>query len=209
MTRRILLPLATVLCFLAPAPVAADMGAPLHFDFPPRVRFDNLDEYPDYVFYLQYRTDSSNPTRAPLNLVRVEPNQIIQFRRRLADVVLIAVPRCVVPAVEADRDDFCLAYMEGTHRVKIYDEIPFFAPDWDLCDYYIAPYRIAALHEDGSIELTRLPKVAVGRNVSRRMRIVLILASPALAILGIWWARRRWRSRRAKPSASSPPRESP
>ncbi len=207
---RIIVPVAIALLLLYPLPVAADMGAPFSFNFVPQVRFDNLDDYPDYVFYLQYRSSSGNPYGTPLNLVRVEDHQIVSLgARRVVDIQLIAVPRRAVPKMKTERDDFRLADKEGTHRGQILDEIPFFTFDWNLYDQYVAPFRIVISDEKRSIELTRLPNEGIGPNVQRRIHVILILSSPLLAFLGIWGARRWFQSKQRADQAKRTDGRSP
>src|SRR5215470_16298302 len=71
-------------------------GAPSWFatELTPRLRFDNLDDYPDYSFYLAYGRTGGAPTYR--TLTQVEPGATVLLEgsgRRMVPVILIAVPR--------------------------------------------------------------------------------------------------------------------
>ncbi len=62
----------------------------------PMLQFENLGDYPDWTFFVQYRRGHGNPYAAPVTLVPVTPGQEVPVAgsgRRLAELQLVAVPR--------------------------------------------------------------------------------------------------------------------
>jgi hypothetical protein len=188
--------LAAVYLSLSPATARAD-AAP--FPYPvrkidPQVRFDNLDQYPDWIFYLEYRRGNGNPgiaTKQTLSLPSAEPVALTGSGRRVVAYVL-AVPRASVAGKGMPPPEDT----PGVLRRQIYgiDLAEMFLID--LNDSYITPYRVSVAGADLKVEAS--PRVPVRPEIDlgfarlpmRQTGVVLALA---LAVAGMWfaWSRRR------------------
>jgi hypothetical protein len=180
--------------------IRADMAPPYPVrKVDPHVRFDNLDEYPDWVFYLEYQRGNGNPSNATkqiIPLTSAEPLALTGTGRRVVASV-VASPRTQV----GDNDVPLPEGTPGVRRRQIYVDL---AETFliDLNDYYIAPYRVSLAGTDLKVEA--LPDVPVrpeinlgfGRLAVRQTVVALVLI---LAVIGVWlsWRRRRKAKRSA------------
>lgn len=199
-----------VLLFLVTPGTRADISAPGTHEVTPQLRCDNLDDYPDYRFYLQYRRGNGNPYVAPLQIVEVTAGQPVAVAgegRRVADLALLAAPRDqALPAFPRDTVGPAPEF-PGFLRANL--ECPAATTSvTDAASYYLSTYRVAI--QDGKLEVTRLstegvyPGGAAGRAVLPYWPAVL--AAVAFAGAGVWLVRRRAaRARSATPPAASQP----
>lgn len=191
----------------------ADMPLAGAREITPRLRFDNLDDYPDYRFYLQYRRGDGNPYAAPLRVVEVVSRQPVAVEgpgRRVADLALLAGPRDLPPpALAADLRGPAPEFPGFLRATNLEPPVTTtFRPNRG--DDYVMPYRVAIT--DGRLELTPLPTEGdypgglTDNAVLQYWPALLAVAVAACAGAGIWFARRRAaRPRPAAPPAAAPP----
>jgi hypothetical protein len=107
MIARVAKALAVAALLAAGAPAARADVPPLplvnYRETTPHVRFDNLDDYPDWVFYLEYERYSGGPTGKNLSIVRLTTGEPVPFAGEGSRVRagLVAVPRHFAEAVQA------------------------------------------------------------------------------------------------------------
>jgi hypothetical protein len=187
------------LLFLLPSAARADMplsGAVRQVT--PQLRFDNLDDYPDYRFYLQYRRGDGNPFAAPLQIVEVfsgKPAPVAGEGRRVADLALLAAPRDqALPDFRRDTRGPAPEF-PGFLRATNLEEPATTVSVLDATSYYLTPYRVAV--RDGKLEVTALREEAVypggraGRALLPYWPAAAALAATVLAGAGVWFVRRR------------------
>jgi hypothetical protein len=193
--------LAAAYLSISPEVVRADAASPYPVrNTDPHVRFENLDEYPDWVFYLEYQRGNGNPgiaTKQTVSLTSAEPVALTGSGRRVVAYV-VAVPRTQV----ADNSVPPPEGTPGVQRRQIYgiDLAETFLID--LNDYYITPYRVSLAGVDLKVEdLPRVPvrpeiNLGIGHLAVRQAVVVGVLI---VAVIGVWlsWRRRR----KAKQSA--------
>ncbi len=78
------------------AEARADLPSPVRRDLDIRLCFENLDEYPEYDFFLRYTLTRGNPAGGPGRFTRVESGSLTRLERtggRSTDVHLVAVRR--------------------------------------------------------------------------------------------------------------------
>ncbi len=204
---------AAVLLFLVTPPTQADVPIPGARQVTPYLRFDNLDDYPDYRFYLQYRRGDGNPYAAPLQLVEVKSGQPVPVAgggRRIADLALLAAPRDqALPDFRRDTRGPAPEFPGFLRATNLEHPVTMTAVV-DAASHYVSAYRVAI--KDGKLEVTALPVEGVypggraGRAVLPYWPAVLAAAvAAAFAGAGVWFVRRRARSRAAIPPAVLPP----
>jgi hypothetical protein len=111
--------LTAALLFLFTPGTRADVPTPGFRQVTPQLRFDSLDDYPDYRFYLQSRRAPGNPFAAPLQTIEVPPGQPVTLPgegKRIADLVLLAVPCKEAEYVTLRDGTLSTANAEGTLR---------------------------------------------------------------------------------------------
>jgi hypothetical protein len=203
---------AAVLLFLVTPGTWADMPTPGFRQVTPYLRFDNLDDYPDYRFYLQYRRGNGNPFAAPLQIVEVTSGQPVPLAgegRRVADLALLAAPRDqALPAFP--RDSWGPApELPGFLRENLEHPVTTTSIA-DAASHYVSAYRVAI--KDGKLEVTALPVEGVypggraGRAVLPYWPAVLAaVVAAAFAGAGVWFVRRRAARVRQGGPAVTPP----
>jgi hypothetical protein len=204
---------AAVLLFLVTPGTRADISVPGSRQVTPYLRFDNLDNYPDYRLYLQYRRGDGNPLAAPLQIVEVFPGRPVAVAgegRRVADLALLAAPRDQeLPAFPRQTWGPAPEF-PGFLRATILEHPVTTTSVADAASHYVSAYRVAI--KDGKLEVTALPVEGVypgdraGRAILPYWPAVAALAAAVFAGAGVWFARRRAaRARPAAPPAASPP----
>ena len=205
---------AVLLLLLIAPGTRADMPLAGAREVTPRLRFDNLDDYPGYRFYLQYRRGDGNPYAAPLQIVEVAAGRPVPLAgggRRVADLALLAGPRDLPPPELPHDTRGPASEFPGFLRATNLEPpvTTTFRPNRG--DDYVMPYRVAVT--DGRLELTALPVEGdypgglTDNAVLRYWPAVLAAAVAAVcAGAGVWFGRRRAaRSRPATPPAGSLP----
>jgi hypothetical protein len=206
---------AAVLLVLFPPGTRADILSPGTRQLTPQLRFDNLDDYPDYRFYLQYRRGEGNPYAAPLQVVAVVAGQPVALTgggRNVADLALLAAPRDQPPPAlphdtRGPAPDFpgflCATNLEPPVTTTSVAH---------AASHYVMPYWVAIT--DGQLELTALPVEGdysgggAGGAALPYWPVVLAAAVAAVfAGAGIWLVRRR--AARARTSSGGGPTDGP
>jgi hypothetical protein len=164
----------------------------------PHLRFDNLNDYPDYRFYLQYRRGDGNPFAAPLQIVEVfsgHPVAVEGRGRHVADMALLAGPRDqALPDFQRDARGPAPEFPGFLRATNL--EHPVTTTSVPRLDrQYVMPYRVAIT--DGKLELTALPVEGdfptdpAERATLPYWPAAAALAAAVLAGAGVWFVRRR------------------
>jgi hypothetical protein len=194
-----------------PAVVRADMAAPFWYgerQSDPRVRFENLSDYPDLDFYLIYQRGSGNPHAAKPQVVKATsevPTPMSGTGRRIGTVLLLSLPRGEsTPILPEGRDWEPKTWMEAlpsgascSTNIKVWDLVEL--PWWDLSDHYLTTFRIRI--EGPRIyaeERSHEPKLSYIRTIILGLAFSLIFIT-----VGFLIARRRRKSASQQPPPSA------
>ena len=177
----------------------ADVPSPGTRELTPQLRFDSLDDYPDYRFYLQYRRGDGNPYAAPLQVVEVLSGQPVALAgggRRVADLALLAAPRDHAPPALPHDTRGPAPDFPGFLRATNLEPPITTTSITDAAGHYVMPYRVAI--KDGKLELTALPVEGdypggpAGRAALPYWPAVLAaVVAVVFAAAGVWFVRRR------------------
>lgn len=158
------------------------------------LHFENLDQYPDYDFYVKY---GAGPNHERLELERVGPNSFAQLfswgRTTLGPAFLVAVPRgepIQHPLRPKEKPNWLQDKLSGTlqsTQLKVEDSV--LSEQHDECEVI---FRVQISGEDLIVECVQL------RRPQKLTRIVvpvgITLASAGTVILLVWRKRRRTNS---------------
>jgi hypothetical protein len=195
-------------------PARADSASPF---YPERkvglkIRFVNLQDHPDWVFYLEYLLDENGRNRPDawvdkdghrwraVRLESAEPFSFPDSGRRLFSH-LIAVPRRLAgPAGRPPSEKPPPKESPGVLHCFLYGN-PATSFFLDLNDGYVIPYEVTI--KDGKLDVLPLPAEPVRPEMDLGftrlpVRQTVVLAALALAVGGalLTWVRRRARARR-------------
>jgi hypothetical protein len=193
MRRPILLALCLALIGLSRA--SADVPLPPDLKYvTPRVRFEGVDKYADYVFYLKYYSGQGNPYASPPKYIEVKNTDAFDMTggRRLVSVQLFAVAR--EDAARLLAKDSSLAWLSdktpglvvasviapSTTAPASVKEVPVTTYRVTLADGKLTVEKVAADKKRTEAPADRLPLVVVGTALAA-----------SLALFGLWLARRR------------------
>jgi hypothetical protein len=182
-----------LLAFSAPAAWADSLNP-----FPvratdPQLRFEHLDDYPDWVFYVEYNRASEPPDATNLKSIRLTSDRPVALTGtgRHVRSRLVAVPR----AKASTDDHFPPKGTPGVYRRELWipDAAVFLL---DFNDTYVRSYRVAILADDIRVEPIGIepirPEIDLGFTRLPVRQTGLLLAV-VLAVGGVWMARRRRR----------------
>jgi hypothetical protein len=178
---------------LAVLPARADVPLPKNLRYiDPRVRFENVDAYPDHVFYLRYLTFSGGPANIPYTLVSVKNIQPFNLnaQRRLINMHLLAVERKTFEEKAKQEPDLKWLTDKTDGVLKASFNEPSTTAPANVKEAPVTNYRIQL--KGGKL------RVVPGEQKSRQaepagplpVRVLAVAFSVSLAWLGIWFAGR-------------------
>lgn len=194
--RELLVVIASLLVMLPlPEPRADNDGSGVRW-LEPRLRFDNLANFPDYVFYLRYRRFEGNPRQGSVHVIPVsasEPILLAGTGLGLRDLVLLAVPRRLTPPPGDGNGSWPNENIPGVLRSSLLEEPIGWSPAGDRTDYYVTPYRVAL--GQGRIHLLKLPIEPVRSESSYGgfdLAFCSVILAGVLVLIGVsLWVMRR------------------
>ena len=161
----------------------------------PRMRFDGVEEHKDYVFHLRFLTFSGGPANTPYRLIEVKDAKPFDLKsqRRLTGMALLAMERKEFD--KRAKDDPSLKWLtdktEGVLKASI--NAPSTVGSVKDKEVPVTEYKTSIKDGKLSAELQkkekprseaapdgRLPQLAFG-----------VFSALSLAVLGIWFVRRR------------------
>ena len=175
--------------------VSADIPLPKNLKYvDPRVRFDGIDKYEDYVFYLRFLTFTGGPAGVPHRLMEVKDTKAFNLKaeRRLGNMSLLAIERKDFD--KRSKEDPSLKWL--TDKTEGVLAATFNSPSTTGSvndkEVPVTAYRAAIKDGKLTVELVKAEKRGdAGPAGLMPMWLLAIVGSLSLACLGIWFVRRR------------------
>jgi hypothetical protein len=188
--------LALCLALAAASLASADVPLPPDVKYvTPRVRFEGIDKYADYVFFLKYYSGQGNPFASPPKYIEVKNTEAFDMTggRRIVNVQLFAVAR--EDAAKLQAKDASLAWLsDKTPGVVVASVIaPSTTAPASVKEVAVTTYRVKL--EEGKLTVEKLPadKKRTEAPAGDRLPLAIIgtALAASLALFGLWLARRR------------------
>jgi hypothetical protein len=191
--------------------VCADGPLPSHLKrVDPRVRFQGIEDYTDYVFYLRYFNVHGNPHGTPATLVELKNSGVFSFEAGgIYHMAVLAIPR---PEFDKRRSaDSSLAWLKGGPLQGTRNESSWLnsVPEVQYVEFQSPPtlasvfvresplteYRITLTDGRLDVEVLAICEPNFTPPLERWPVVVGgLFGVAALGGAGVWFARRRWRN---------------
>jgi hypothetical protein len=174
---------------------AASADIPLPKDIKyvdPRVKFEGVEKYSDYVFYLRFLTFTGGPANTPYTLIEVKDDKVFNLnaQRRLLNMNLLAMERKEFEkrAKEAPPSKWLTDKTEGILKATV--PIPATTAPVTLKEAPVTTYSVTLTDGKLKAEMVETKKSSAAPVDPSSAWILGIVASFSLAWFGLWFVRR-------------------
>jgi hypothetical protein len=189
---------ALVCCLSVVGLLNADIPLPSNLKYiDPRVQFQGIEDYPDHIFYLRFKTFSGGPG-GDSRLIKVKDSQPfpLNAQRRLMYMSLLAMDR--KKFTQRAQEDPGLTWLKGESKdvLSALVQEPSTVAPASITKSPVTSYRVSL--KDNKLSVERLPDdqaIAGGGAWLDARWGIGIGQFGCLAGLGVWFARRGQRSR--------------